>query len=302
MALWDSIKKTLGVIDRREFDRVVKTLETYARTTPPDVVNNTGFGEFLSTYEFSKEEIYQIARLSDIVLLIHKALRTEMFRNGFEVVKSENTSTDITDSQEELVADEGGRDKLLAFIKKANSNNESLKKVLKRLEDDVNTIDQQFGLFSYEYLFDNQNGTWAKRFIELTRANPQYMALVANQQERMGYDEKNRRVMFDPRNRSHPYYDEDFANDGYPLFPAWYKHVIGSQPVYYAPWEIWYNNRYRTELLTGYSPVVTLQQKIFSLYYQDKFVRDSYEKGRPPKGLLLFLGVNPDRMKEPGRK
>ena len=313
MAIFDNIKKTtmdkLGLVSKTDFNSVIKKLNTYARTERNTTPVMQGGGEILSRYEYSKEEIYNIARNSDILTLVHKSLRGELFRNGFEVVEPDNIASEINTEKETDVPDKNNIDteleqikliekkKVTEFIKNCNSNNDNLKKVLKRLEDDVNILDQQFALFIFDYSYDTEKKEYVKTFKELDRANPQFISLVINKSGMFGYDD-DRKVYFDPRDRTQPIYDTKVSNDGFPLFEAWYRVLSGESNLYYAPWEIWYNVRYRPEIITGYSPVMTLKNKVFSLYYQDKYINDTYQNGRPPKGLLAFMGVNKDRMQE----
>jgi hypothetical protein len=302
MGVFDFITKSF--VSAQTYNELQKKVSIYEKTQKPQE-QQTMSGTVYPIYQYTNQDIYSLSELADILVIIKRALRSELTRNGFEVLEAEKTDANVTDVDEEqsAVLDED-RQRVLNFVTKCNNNNESLRTVVQRLEDDINTIDQQFALFVYQYKM--QGNELYKDLLELYRIHPNVMSLIVNDKEEFGRDDAGNYLFFDCRKRNNiivikpqsmPSEGYPTASDGFTLFPAWYKAKFANE-LFYAPWEIFYNTRYNKSRLTGFSPVVSVWNKVRSLLYQDQYILELYQGKRPPKGMLVFSGINPETLQK----
>lgn len=298
MAILDYLKNLNPYTQiKKQYHEVKKELERIKRTTEPYSADYNYSGDVVPLYPYPLDTIYEVAYFSDVMGTVHRALRTQMFKNGYEVIKSEDTNASIVDEQEEgYDPKEEHRIRLIRFLKCCNNRNQDITEVLKELEDDLNIIDLYFCGFMYDYYINN--GTLYRDLKEIIRIDPRTIRLVANVKRQFGVDDDGNRLSFSISNRAVLLKNKDVDKDGFPTLPAWYKQIRNGETIYYSPEEVVYSKRYRPAELLGFSPVVTLFQKIRTLQQQDKYILELYEGKRPPKGLLAFNTSNRSSLME----
>ena len=152
-----NLKKMYSAV--QNYDKVKKQLDAYKRSDPPQSDDRSYGSDVMPLYPYTIDSLYEIAYYSDVLLTIHRALRTQMFKNGIEIVKSEDTDDSIIDEdEEENKASILDRKELLRFMKNINHMGQEIEDVLEELEDDLNIIDMMFCAFRYDYFYSEQTG------------------------------------------------------------------------------------------------------------------------------------------------
>lgn len=267
---------------------------------------NTGHGVVAGTpypeYPYSPETVYYIARYSDTVSTIHFALRREAFRNGVEITPSKRSDTE-SETTENIPVDESQRKEILDKLECANSNNQSMEDVLKEFEDDLNTFDDGYLLFLMEHIWENGD-IIDSDVLETIRVDPRVIKPILNSQEIPGMNDSGYYLMFNPKKRDNIYEipvdkaSEARDRDGSKLYIAYFKHTVGDSTLYYMENEVLHLSRYRPSKGLGFSPIITMWQKVKILMGQDSYMLELYEGKRPPKGLTIFNTSNRDGFKK----
>lgn len=240
--------------------------------------------------------IERMSRESDTLVAILKALRMEIFRNGLEVSPAESVEEDVNVSSEEetiQVSNMNVRKAILERMEKVNQKGEHLIDVLEQLENDYNTFDLAFMFFRFSYNIDDKKEIASKDLLEVIRLDPKIMRFVVNERGEFGKDDQGNKLMVSPADRTRLIKNSETDYEGRKLYPAFYaqKGPDGKE-YYFFEWEITHDSRYRPELLTGYSPIVSVWQKTATLWFQDFYMLEYYQGKRPPKHMLLFNTAN----------
>lgn len=285
---------------KQQFNEVKKQFEMYKRAEQPYSADYREGEDVMPLYPYSLDSIYTVAYYSDILSTIHKALRTQMFKNGYEVLKSEDTDENVVDEEEENQEepDVQDRKRILNFLKNCNREADEITDVLEKLEDDLNILDLYFCNFKYDYYYNEQDRELKRSLVAVQRVDPRTMRLVINNRTEFGKDSHGNQLMFSVSNRSQILKNVYRDKDGVPTLPAYFKQIGKGHALYFAPWEMKYDKRYRPSEILGFSPVITCWQKSRTLALQDKYILELYEGKRPPKGLLAFNTSNKETLKE----
>ena len=283
---------------KAQYADIKKQLEIYKRAEQPYSAEYNHMGTVIPLYPYALDTIYQLAYFSDVITTIHRALRTQMFKNGYEVIKSSETDSQVVDVDEDLNTepDEEDRKKILRFLKRVNAQSQELEEVLKELEDDLNILDLYFCNFRFDYYFDGKE--LHRELFEIQRIDPRTMSLVINNRRQYAMDDLGRKLSFSISDRSKLLHDTELDSNGTPTLPAWYKQTRNGSELYFSEHEFVMGKRYRPTELLGFSPIVTTWQKVRTLQQQDKYILELYEGKRPPKGMLAFNTSNRDSLRE----
>ncbi len=261
-------------------------------------------------YPWPVDTIYDVALYSDVLLAMRRAKRTEIFRNGVELLEAEQTDSEITDSGEEVTIDEKKVDEerhtILRRIEKVNLNGQHVIDVMEEMENDYDIIDNAYSFFRYNYKLD-RNGDIIqdqKELDEVFRLHPGTMGIVMNKKDEFGRDDDGNWLVCPPSDRSelfkvHYTDSEDkwyYNKTGERMYPAFYvQNERASDKFHFFEWEIFHMTRYFPNKRLGFSPVVSCWMKVRTLTMQDKYILDVYEKGRM-KGMLMFNTSNTDSL------
>ena len=186
-----------------------------------------------------------------------------------------------------------------------NGNDQTLIDVARQLERDLEISDNAYLLCLKNYYIDDQTGkidhdkTVTKEYL---RIDPPQVAMIADSDGRIGFDDKRNKLYVCPR---FEHRDKRLTTDkcdrcGAEALKAVMEvnsvYSIGiPQPkrVVYGEGEvIWKAGKYRPHLLYGYSPIYSIWSKAMSLSHMDEFVRKYFDKMRPPRGLLVVASRN----------
>ena len=302
MKFFSTIKKYNPVQLLKNVSVLQKQVETYKRASRPYTSDRTRGMNVVPYYPYPLYSLYEMAYYSDVLTGMHRALRTEIFRNGFEVIEAEDTNADITDSEEEeSILNPEDRKRILSMTEKVNKNNQSLLEVFYELEDDYNIADDCYLFMRFDYEIGSDGKIKKKSFVEALRVHPQGMSPVINFQDEFGTDDNGDTIMVGLSDRSKVFKNQTVhPKTGEVLYPAWFVQMGGpdGQDYYFFEWEIIHDMRYRPSKRLGFSPVLSTWQKVRTLFKQDEYILELYEGKRPPKGMLLFNTNDQEALKK----
>lgn len=247
-------------------------------------------------YPFPIWSLYQVSYQSDVLTTCQRALKSEIFRNGHDLVPGKEVDETVTSSEEDIDI-KGNENKLkrdfLKWFEKCNENGQSVIDVAKELEDDLNILDDCFGLFIMEYEFNEGGEIVSYDTKEFIRTYPGEMGMVINRQDRPGFNDAGKELLVCPVHRSDLLTEEyKCPQCGLKTYRAHYKNQTATGTVFYFENEVWHASKYRPTKRCGFSPVVTVWMKAFTLFAEDQYIKELYEGKRPPKGLLIFNTSN----------
>ena len=306
-------------------------------TTSPRIAQpymSTDTGAKLPIFPFPLIMIYELGDNIDAIRIPIETLNREMFKNGFEIVerfkyKCENCSKtfqyapniheegeDKIDMKKVQCDSCGSYDmrrpvpehrKILEDImsKPVNGNMQNMEDLARQLERDLEIADNAYMLMLKNYFIDDITGEidMTKTEIkELLRIDPPQVAMIADSDGRIGYDDKRQKIWVCPRfeHRDKRQYTDrcDICN------AKCLKAIIEVNSVYsigiphpkrviYGEGEvIWKAGKYKPSLIYGLSPIFAIWSKAMSLSHMDEYVRKYFDKMRPPRGLLVVASRN----------
>lgn len=205
------------------------------------------------------------------------------------------------------------RKKLLKLVNEpVNNNDQTIEDVMRMVERDLEIADGGYLLLLKNYSISestgeiNEKGTEIK---EILRIDPPQVAIIADSDGRIGYDDKRNPVWVCPRfeHRS-ARLTSGICNSteggkvcrGTKALKAVMEvssvYSIGlPQPkrVIYGEGEvIWKPGKYKPGLIYGYSPIFAIWSKAMALSHMDEYIRKYFDKMRPPRGLLVVASRN----------
>ncbi len=306
-------------------------------TTRPSIAQpymSTDTGAKLPIFPFPLIMIYELADNIDAIRIPIETLNREMFKNGFEIVerfkyKCENCSKtfqyapNIHEESEDKIdmkkvqCDSCGsydmkrpvpeHRKILEDImsKPVNGNMQNMEDLSRQLERDLEIADNAYMLLLKNYFIDDISGEidpQKTEIKELLRIDPPQVAMIADSDGRIGYDDKRQKIWVCPRfeHRDKRQYTDrcDVCN------AKCLKAIIEVNSVYsigvphpkrviYGEGEvIWKAGKYKPSLIYGLSPIFAIWSKAMSLSHMDEYVRKYFDKMRPPRGLLVVASRN----------
>ncbi len=189
--------------------------------------------------------------------------------------------------------------------KPVNGNEQSLEDVSRQLERDLDIADNAYLLCLKNYFIDERTGAIDhKRSVikEYLRLDPPQVAMIADSDGRIGYDDKRNKIYVCPRfehrdkRLTKPVCDRCNAQALKAVCEVNSVYSIGiPQPkrVVYGEGEvIWKAGKYKPSLIYGFSPIYSIWSKAMSLSHMDEYIRKYFDKMRPPRGLLVVASRN----------
>ena len=191
------------------------------------------------------------------------------------------------------------------LAKPVNGNQQTLEDVTRQLERDLEISDNAYLLALKNYYIDDRTGQidhQKTQIKEYLRVDPPQVAMIADSDGRIGYDDKRNALYVCPRfehrdkRLTEPKCDRCGAEALKAVMEVNSVYSIGiPQPkrVVYGEGEVvWKAGKYRPHLLYGYSPIYSVWSKAMSLSHMDEYIRKYFDKMRPPRGLLVVASRN----------
>ena len=189
--------------------------------------------------------------------------------------------------------------------KPINGNNQTLEDVSRQLERDLEIADNAYLLLLKNYYIDDTTGVIDNEkteIKELLRIDPPQVAMIADSDGRIGYDDKRNKIYVCPRfeHRDKRLYSDKCDRCNAKALKAILEvnsvYSIGvphPKRVIYADGEvIWKAGKYKPSLIYGFSPIFAVWSKAMALAHMDEYVRKYFDKMRPPRGLLVVASRN----------
>jgi hypothetical protein len=186
-----------------------------------------------------------------------------------------------------------------------NNNDQTIEDVGRMIERDLEVADNAYLLLLKNYYINDVTGKIDKKktkIKELLRIDPPQVAMIADSDGRVGFDDKRNAVYVCPRfehrdkRLSKPKCERCGAEALKALLEVSSVYSVGvPQPkrVIYAIGEvIWVAGKYKPGLIYGFSPIYALWSKVMSLSHMDEYIRKYFDKMRPPRGLLVIASRN----------
>jgi len=186
-----------------------------------------------------------------------------------------------------------------------NSNEQTLEDVTRQIERDLEIADNAYLLVLKNYWIDDTTGLISEKkteIKEMLRVDPPQVAMIADSDGRIGYDDKRNEIFVCPRfeHRDKRLTSNTCERCGAQALKAIMEvnsvYSIGiPQPkrVIYGEGEvIWKAGKYKPGLIYGYSPIYSVWSKAMSLTHMDEYIRKYFDKMRPPRGMLLIASRN----------
>ena len=316
--------------------------ETTSRPAIMQPYMATDTGAKLPIFPFPLIMIYELADNVDALRIAVETINRESFKNGFEVVekwkyKCEDCGKEFDgkpslgdnfnvkfDADDKIDAeeqppecDECGSLKLRRpkpqnrktlqklYTHYVNNNDQTIEDVGRQLERDLEVADNAYLLLLKNYYINDATGEIdheKSQIKELLRIDPPQVAMIADSDGRIGFDDKRNAVYVCPRfehrdkRLSKPVCDKCGAKALKALLEVSSVYSVGiPQPkrVIYGQGEvIWVAGKYKPGLIYGFSPIYALWSKIMSLSHMDEYIRKYFDKMRPPRGLLVIQSRN----------
>jgi len=186
-----------------------------------------------------------------------------------------------------------------------NSNEQTLEDVTRQIERDLEVADNAYLLVLKNYWIDDSTGLISEKkteIKEMLRIDPPQVAMIADSDGRIGYDDKRNEIFVCPRfeHRDKRLTSNTCDQCGAQALKAIMEvnsvYSIGiPQPkrVIYGEGEvIWKAGKYKPGLIYGYSPIYSVWSKAMSLTHMDEYIRKYFDKMRPPRGMLIIASRN----------
>ena len=218
---------------------------------------------------------------------------------------------------DDVVCDGCGSDKLLRPVptnrkilegllnETINSNEQTLEDVVRQLERDFEVADNAYLLILKNYWIDDKTGIISQKrteIKEMLRIDPPQVAMIADSDGRIGYDDKRNEIFVCPR---FEHRDKRLTSNTCNVCGAQaLKAIMEVNSVYsigipqpkrviYGEGEvIWKAGKYKPGLIYGYSPIYSIWSKAMSLTHMDEYIRKYFDKMRPPRGMLVIASRN----------
>ena len=186
-----------------------------------------------------------------------------------------------------------------------NTNEQLFEDVVRQLERDLEVADNAYLLILKNYWIDDVTGMISEKrseIKEMIRIDPPQVAMIADSDGRIGYDDKRNEIFVCPRfeHRDKRLTSKQCDRCGAQALRAICEvnsvYSIGiPQPkrVIYGEGEIiWRAGKYKPGLIYGYSPIYAIWSKAMSLTHMDEYIRKYFDKMRPPRGMLVIASRN----------
>ena len=186
-----------------------------------------------------------------------------------------------------------------------NGNDQTLEDLSRQLERDLEIADNAYCLVLKSYDIDDSTGKInheTSKIKEFLRIDPPQVAMIADSDGRIGYDDKRNKIFVCPRfehrdkRLTEPKCDRCGAEALKAVIEVNSVYSVGiPQPkrVVYGEGEvIWKAGKYKPSLIYGFSPIYSIWSKAMALSHMDEYIRKYFDKMRPPRGMLVIASRN----------
>lgn len=190
--------------------------------------------------------------------------------------------------------DEKQKEKFQRFSQKVNDFGQSFEEVLRMEEDDVNITDDAFGLILYEYII-NARGEVFERPIQTYRLHP---SLVNFDLTSEGEPLRNHFACPIHRDMLSEQGLCKVEDCGLPLRPVYATYIHAGTKTFplFEP-EIVHWSKFSPSATFGFSPLLSIFEKILTLIGMDKFVYRYFFERKMPAAMLVTATDDPESIR-----
>lgn len=302
------IDKEKDMIEKQLIDAKFNSYRTIE-----DPYKTMGESDVIPYYPLPIRTLYDVSLYSDTLRNIITALRKEIFRNGYEVKEKFAMKCRVCGKEFDHPVDEcddckkAGRPatdlrepdtqqkkSLLKFLEKCNENGQTIIDVCGSINDDLEIVDDGYMMAIKDYYFDENGELVGDVVVEVIRANPMFIRIIADKTGRPGRNKEGKPVKTCLIHRENLWEDKEYCPIcGKKLFRAYFKGQRGDGKfIYYIKDEIYHRSKYQPSLTYGFSPIFSVWMKVVTLMNMDNYIKNYYAKQRPPRGLLFVRTPN----------
>ena len=184
----------------------------------------------------------------------------------------------------------------------ANSFHQTLLDVLHEFMTDILIADDGFLLLNKEYEVDRETGkVSSQKIFEITRLHPALTEYDIDRKD--GLPERSHwlcPIHRDQQTHTSPGYCDVINDDGFicnaELIPAMFRYYWRGRYRYYLAGEILHASYFNPSKTYGYSPVLTVFEKVLSLVGADRTLYRYWYERRIPPGLLITYTDDPESL------
>ena len=184
----------------------------------------------------------------------------------------------------------------------ANSFHQTLLDVLHEFMTDILIADDGFLLLNKEYEVDRETGKISsQKIFEITRLHPALTEYDIDRKD--GLPERSHwlcPIHRDQQTHTSPGYCDVINDDGFicnaELIPAMFRYYWRGRYRYYLAGEILHASYFNPSKTYGYSPVLTVFEKVLSLVGADRTLYRYWYERRIPPGLLITYTDDPESL------
>lgn len=297
MGFFDKFKSTLSDVQKKASDGFKQLVDETMRTLSRNYFNSRSL--LYPKYVYGNAKLYDFAYNSDVLTIIHKSLKSEIFRNGYNLEEAQDTDEEITSSEQESVAIGKSREDILNFLENVNENDQNIIDVCKEIEDDFNIVDDGYMIFQFAYGIGVNGEIVSKELKEVVRGDPRFMGLIMNKKDQPGMNDDGVDLNTCPEHRDQLIEGSDRCPVcGKKAYKAYFFGSLGTDKIYYFRNEVVHKSKFRPSKSYGFPPVITCWQKARTLMFMDQYVMDLYVNQRPPKAGLFFKTTNQEGLRK----
>jgi len=275
----DFMSKQIG-----KYTQVIDSIPTY---NPNDI----------TAFELDRNKCYIMAEANDTLKNVLYVVNRETFKEGYDIQPKyrfkcldcgaeydrevEICENDKCKSSNLIEPDEEEKKRLETTLDIINRNDESVIKLFKQIEKDLNIVDEAYILNTGED--------------EYYRLHPLSIKPIISEQGLLGHDEGGRMLVFQTYDRTQvfPLDEEQEIPEGHVS-----ADYLSNDGKYYNRRELIRIHKFDDGLHESYPPVMTLWDKLYMLNKMDEYLALWYAGKRPAKGIMVFNTDDPISMQK----
>ena len=268
--------------------------------------------EWVRTQAFNRlyliQNLYTIGMVCSEVRTATRNIRNEVFRRGLEWIPRFESKCPTCDREfheetkecpdcggETIEPDRQQKENFSKFMERVNQFGQTFETVLKCMEDDVNIADDAFALILKEYIIDEGNAAVLSKPIEIYRLHP---SLINFDLTAAGAPDEAHFCC--PVHRSLRDKSGVCGEDGCPIEtkPVRYTYLhAGTKTLPLFDDEVVHFSKFSPGTTFGFSPLLSLFEKVLTLIGMDKYVYRYFYERKMPAAMVVTATDDPESIR-----
>ena len=195
---------------------------------------------------------------------------------------------DVCGGTEFAKPDETQKERFNKFLSDCNFWDQSFEDVLRMFHFDINVLDDAYLYLGKEYYRPEGTNEIRSKVIEIRRLDPSAIEIVLDEN---GLPKNSHFVCYIHRTEETDETPGKCKIDkcGLPKVPAMYKYMHRGVTFYFLDSEIIHEQKFKTDELYGWSPLLTIFEKVMTIKGMDNFLyRYFFERKMPSSMVMVF--------------